>query len=246
MSDQPILIIPARLAAARLPDKPMLDIHGEPMIVHVWRRAIAAGVGPVVVACGDRPIMDAITAVGGRAVLTDPDLPSGSDRVAAALAMVDPDRRHGIVVNIQGDLPMLDPELPGRLAALTRRPGVDMATFALPIDDPVEEMAESIVKVVFEPNPDDPRSGRALYFSRLPIPWGPGRRYHHIGLYGFRRAALERFVALPAAAIERRERLEQLRALAAGMHIEVGLIDSPVFGVDTAEDLAAARRRLAP
>lgn len=239
-----IVVIPARLAATRFPNKPLADIHGSPMIVHVWRRAIESGIGPVVVACGDRAIADAIDAVGGRAVMTDPDLPSGSDRVHAALAMADPLNRHDIVVNLQGDLPLMDPSLPGRLTQLMQDPGVDIGTLATPIHSEAELNRPSFVKVALELHGDG-RSGRALYFSRNAIPSGEGPHLHHIGLYVFRRAALDRFVTLPPAVIERREGLEQLRALVAGMRIDVALIDDPVFGVDTPEDLEVARQRLA-
>ncbi len=239
-----IIVIPARLAATRFPNKPLADIHGQPMIVHVWRRAIESGVGPVVVACGDSAIADAIDAVGGRAVLTDPDLPSGSDRVHAALAMADPLSRYDVVVNLQGDLPLLDPKLPARLTQLMDDPAVDIGTLATPIHSDAERDRPSFVKVALEPHADG-QTGRALYFSRVPIPSGDGPHLHHIGLYVFRRSALDRFVALPPAVIEQREGLEQLRALAAGMRIDVALIDDPVFGVDTPEDLEVARQRLA-
>ncbi len=240
-----IIVIPARLAAMRFPNKPLADIHGAPMIVHVWRRAIESGIGPVVVACGDRAIADAIDAVGGRAVMTDPDLPSGSDRVHAALTMADPMGRHDIVVNLQGDLPLMDPKLPARLTRLMEDPEVDIGTLATPIHSEAELNRPSFVKVAIEPHADG-QSGRALYFSRVAIPSGEGEHLHHIGLYVFRRAALDRFVALPPAVIERREGLEQLRAVAAGMRIDVALIDDPVFGVDTPEDLEMARQRMAP
>jgi 3-deoxy-manno-octulosonate cytidylyltransferase (CMP-KDO synthetase) len=239
-----ITVIPARLAATRFPNKPLADILGSPMIVHVWRRAIEANIGPVVVACGDRAIADAIDAVDGWAVMTDPDLPSGSDRVHAALAMADPVGRYDIVVNLQGDLPLLDPKLLTRLTQLMTNPDVDIGTLATPIHSEAELHRPSFVKVAIEPHADG-QSGRALYFSRAAIPSGQGEHLHHIGLYAFRRAALDRFVSLPPAAIERREGLEQLRALAAGMRIDVALIDDSVFGVDTPEDLALARQRMA-
>ena len=240
-----IIVIPARLAATRFPNKPLADIHGSPMIVHVWRRAIESGLGPVVVACGDRAIADAIDAVGGRAIMTDPDLPSGSDRVHAALGMADPMGRYDIVINLQGDLPLLDPKLPGRLARLMDDPAVDIGTFAVPIHTDEERDRPSFVKVAVEPHADG-KSGRALYFSRVAIPSGEGPHLHHVGLYVFRRAALDRFVTLPPGVIERREGLEQLRALAVGMRIDVAIIDEPVFGVDTPADLEIARQRLAP
>jgi 3-deoxy-manno-octulosonate cytidylyltransferase (CMP-KDO synthetase) len=240
-----LVLIPARLAATRLPDKPLAPIHGEPMIVHVWRRAVAAGAGPVVVACADTPIARAIERAGGRAVLTDPALPSGSDRIHAALATVDPDRRHDAVVNVQGDLPTLDPALPGIALAALAASGADIATLVAPIARPEEADDPSVVKaVVAWPQGQGP--GRALWFSRARAPWGEGPLWHHIGLYAYRRAALERFVTLPPSPLERRERLEQLRALEAGMTIAVARVDTVPLGVDTPADLERARALLAP
>jgi 3-deoxy-manno-octulosonate cytidylyltransferase (CMP-KDO synthetase) len=241
----PIIVIPARLGSTRLPAKPMALIAGEPMIVHVWRRAVAAGVGAVAVACGEAEIAAAIEAAGGRAVLTRPDHPSGSDRIFEALATLDPARVHDVVVNLQGDLPLIDPGSIRAALAPLADPAVDIATLAAPIGDAAELAATSVVKIAaaFAPGA---RIARALYFSRLPVPWGEGAHYHHIGLYAYRRAALERFVALPPAALERRESLEQLRALEAGMRIDVALVDSAPFGVDTPADLARVRALIAP
>ena len=240
----PVVVIPARLAATRLPDKPLADIGGVPMIVHVWRRATEAGVGPVVVACGDAAIADAITAEGGRAVMTDPDLPSGSDRIHAALAEIDPERRHDAVVNIQGDLPTLAPDAVHAACAALAAPDVDIATLAAEITDPAERDDPNVVKAVLA-LADGGTLGRALYFSRATVPAGDGPLYHHIGLYAYRRDALDRFVALPPSPLEKREKLEQLRALEAGMRIAVAVVDTVPLGVDTPADLDRARAVLA-
>ena len=242
---RPIVILPARMASRRLPGKPLVDIHGEAMIVHCWRRAVAADVGPVVVACGEREIADAVTGAGGQAILTDPDLPSGSDRAAAALAIVDPGRRHDVVVSMQGDLPTFDPALIHVALAALDTPGVDIATLACPITDQRERDNPNVVKAVVS-LPAGARIGRALYFSRALVPAGEGDIYHHIGLYAYKRDGLERFVSLPPGSLELRERLEQLRALEAGMRIDVALVDTAPLGVDTPADLARARDALAP
>ena len=238
----PIIIIPARLAATRLPNKPLAEIAGVPLIVHVWRRAVAAELGPVVVACGDAPIAEAIERAGGRAVLTDPELPTGSDRIHAAICRLDPQRAHDAVVNVQGDMPMIDPAAIRVALEGLAEPDTDIATLAAPIGDPAMLHEESVNKVVAG-FADPARPARALYFSKAAVPWGEGPHYEHIGLYAYRRAALERFVTLPRGVLERRERLEQLRALEAGMRISVSLIDAARLGVqvDTPADLARAR-----
>ncbi|MGH6961073.1 MAG: 3-deoxy-manno-octulosonate cytidylyltransferase [Dongiaceae bacterium] len=252
---QPIVVIPARLASTRLPNKPLADIHGEPMIVHVWRRAVAAAVGPVLVACAEAAIADAVRSAGGEAILTRPDHPSGSDRIFEAVQTVDPEGRHDAVINLQGDLPTVDPRAIRAVLAPLAEPTVDIATIATLIDSAEERDNPNMVKaaVAFPGDivglPAEARSakvGRALYFSRLPVPSGEGPHYHHVGIYAFRRAALARFVALPPGRLERRERLEQLRALEAGMRIDVALVDSAPFGVDTPADLARARTILTP
>jgi 3-deoxy-manno-octulosonate cytidylyltransferase (CMP-KDO synthetase) len=245
MSQAPLIVIPSRMGATRLPGKPLADIHGAPMIVHVWRRAVAAEAGPVVVACAERAIAEAVERAGGQAVLTEPGLPSGSDRVHAAAAILDPERRHEIVVNVQGDLPTLDPATLRAALEPLAEPSVDIATAAAAIREAWERDSDAAVKIAaaFAPGA---RIARALYFSRNLIPSGPGPHYHHIGLYAFRRAALERFVTLPPTGIEIRERLEQLRALEAGMRIDVALVDSVPMGVDTPDDLERARALLAP
>jgi 3-deoxy-manno-octulosonate cytidylyltransferase (CMP-KDO synthetase) len=236
-------MIPARLAAMRLPGKPLADIGGTPMIVHVWRRAIAAAIGPVVVACGDRAIADAIKRAGGEALMTDPDRPTGSDRIHEAIMRLDPDRRHDAVINVQGDLPLLDPAAIRIAVSGLTDPETDIATLAALIEDEAA-LADTSVNKVVAGFADPTRPARALYFSKAVVPWGPGPHYEHIGLYAYRRAALERFVALPRGVLEQRERLEQLRALEAGMRISVSLIDPACLGVqvDTPADLARARQ----
>ncbi len=209
------------------------------MIVHVWRRAREADVGPVVVAADDPAIVEAIEAAGGRAILTRGDHASGSDRIAEALARLDPDRRHDIVVNVQGDLPSIEPEAVRAAAMLGQ---ADIVTLAAPIRRAEERDDPNVVKAIGTPIGE--RRLRALYFTRATAPSGPGELLHHIGLYAYARAALERFVTLPPSALEIRERLEQLRALEAGMRIDIALVDVVPLGVDTSEDLARARERL--
>jgi len=239
-----LVLVPARLAATRLPDKPLADIAGVPMIVRVMRLAAAAGVGPVVVAAGDRAIVETVEAAGGRAVLTDPTLPSGSDRVHAAMHLVDPEGRHDIVVNVQGDLPDIDPATIAAAVGALADPAVDIGTVAAPISDEAERTDPNTTKAIIEMPPGG-GGGRALYFSRATAPSGDGPLYHHIGIYAFRRAALDRFVTLPPSVLEARERLEQLRALAAGMRIDVAIVPAAPKAVDTPADLEAARRRIA-
>ncbi|MFY7778419.1 MAG: 3-deoxy-manno-octulosonate cytidylyltransferase [Elstera sp.] len=242
MSLNPLIVIPSRLKATRLPDKPLADIQGEPMIVHVWRRAVAAAVGPVVVACGDQAIYDVIVARGGSAVMTDPDLPSGSDRVQAAAAAVDPDGDFDVIINLQGDLPTLDPAiLRDVLLPLEKDPAVDIATLGVEIHEAAEFHNPSVVKIALARASETDSLGRALYFSRAPIPTGEGPHYHHIGIYAYRRAALARFVTLPVAELESLERLEQLRALANGLRIDVKIVHTNPLGVDTPADLERAR-----
>lgn len=241
----PIVLIPSRLAASRLPGKPLADIHGKPMIVHVLDRGREAGIGPVAVACGDAEIADAVRNVGGTAVLTDPTLPRGSDRVHAALSALDPQGHHDVVVNLQGDLPTIPPNYLRTVLAPLADPGFDISTLVAPIETEEEAALASVVKAACAFD-----RGRAvspaLYFSRAPIPWGEGPRWHHIGIYAFRRAALARFVSLPESPLERRESLEQLRALEAGMRIACARVEHAPFGVDTAEDLDRARIALDP
>jgi 3-deoxy-manno-octulosonate cytidylyltransferase (CMP-KDO synthetase) len=241
----PIVVIPSRMAATRLPGKPLADIHGRPMIVHVMDRGVEADIGPVAVACGDPEIVTAIRAAGGTAVLTDPSLPRGSDRVQAALANLDPQGHHDVVVNLQGDLPTIPPDYLRAVLAPLADLSVDIATLVAPITDAEEAAAASVVKAACAF--DHGRAvSMALYFSRAAIPWGTGPLWHHIGVYAFRRPALARFVSLPESPLERRESLEQLRALEAGMRIACARVDHAPFGVDTPADLDRARIALAP
>ncbi|HEX4505978.1 MAG TPA: 3-deoxy-manno-octulosonate cytidylyltransferase [Alphaproteobacteria bacterium] len=237
----PIVLIPARLAATRLPNKPLLEIAGEPMIVQVWRRAMEAGIGPVVVTAPDPEIIAAVEAAGGQAQLTSIAHQSGSDRIAEALERVDPNGRYDAVINVQGDLPVLEPETIRATFRLLADPKVDIATpVALAAED--ERENPNVVKAVFEPTGE--RTGKALYFTRLSAPSGAGPLYHHIGLYAYRRAALQAFVAAPQSELEKRERLEQLRALAIGLNIHVAVVDTVPLGVDTQADLDRARALL--
>jgi len=240
-----IVVIPARMQATRLPGKPMADIHGHPMIVHVWRRAMAAGAGRVVVATDSEEILDAVRRVGGEAVMTRADHVSGSDRVFEAVSRVDPEGDADVVVNLQGDLPTLEPRLVTRCIAPLARRAVHIATLAAEIEDESERTKSSVVKVIGTPDRDDAARLRALYFSRATAPWGEGPLYHHIGIYAYRRSALERFVSLPPSPLELREKLEQLRALEDGMRIDVAVVDTVPLGVDTPEDLERARDLIA-
>lgn len=240
----PIVIIPARMASTRLPGKPLADIAGLPMIVQVLKRAEEAAIGPVVVACAEDEIRAAVEAAGGRAVLTDPDHPSGSDRIFEALQSVDPDAEHDAIVNLQGDLPVLDPAVVQAAMKPLDDGGVDIATLVAEIEDEDEKTNPNVVKAVvgFTEGAD---VGRALYFSRATVPHGDGPLYHHIGIYAYRRAALERFVGLAPGVLEQREKLEQLRALENGMRIDAARVDTVPFGVDTPADLQRARAILA-
>jgi 3-deoxy-manno-octulosonate cytidylyltransferase (CMP-KDO synthetase) len=231
------------MASTRLPGKPLADIAGLPMIVQCCRRAAEAGLGPVVVAAAEREIAAAVEAAGFRAVLTDPALPSGSDRIHAALRAIDPGCRHEIVLNLQGDLPTLEPAAIAAVLDALAGPEVDIATIAAAIREEHERTDPNVVKVAAALSADR-RVARALYFSRATIPSGAGDHFHHIGIYAYRRAALERFVALPPGTLEKREKLEQLRALEAGMRIDVALVDTVPLGVDTPADLERARAML--
>lgn len=242
MADDILILIPARMAATRLPGKPLLDIAGSPMIVHVLRRAQAAHLGPVVVATDNEAIAACVEKASGRAIMTRTDHASGSDRIFEALGIVDPKAQAKIVINMQGDLPTLRPaDLKAVLAPL-KDPAVDIATIAAEIKKPEERTNPNVVKVVG--SAVAPGRLRALYFTRATAPSGDGPLYHHIGLYAYRRAALARFVALPPSPLEKRERLEQLRALEAGMRIDVAIVDTMPLGVDTPEELEIARTML--
>lgn len=240
----PIIVIPSRMASTRLPGKPLALIGGRAMILHVLDRAREADIGPVAVACADIEVAEAVRAEGGVAVMTDPSLPSGSDRVHAALATLDPQGRHDVVVNLQGDLPTVPAVQLRAVITPLSDPGFDIATLVAPIEDAAEAAAPQVVKAACAFD-----RGRAvspaLYFSRLPIPSGEGPLWHHIGIYAYRRAALARYVSLPESPLERRERLEQLRALEAGMRIACARVEHAPFGVDTPADLERARKVLA-
>lgn len=235
----PLVLIPARMAATRLPGKPLADVGGRPMIVRAWERAAASGL-PVAVAAGDVEIVEAIQAAGGTAVLTDPDLPSGSDRIMAALTALDPEGRHDAVINLQGDMPFADPGLAIACAdLLAGRPDCDIATLVAPEAGPEDRANPDVVKAILTMEPEG-RSGRALYFTRSTL-YGDGPVWRHVGIYGYRRAALERFCAAPPSPLERREKLEQLRALEMGLSIWAAVIDAPPLSVDNPADLEAAR-----
>ncbi|ESQ80755.1 3-deoxy-manno-octulosonate cytidylyltransferase [Asticcacaulis sp. YBE204] len=240
---KPIILIPARMASTRLPNKPVADLNGEPMIVAVWRRAVEAEVAPVWVATDTVEIAEAIRAVGGNAVMTRVDHPSGSDRIFEAITNIDPDAEYDALLNVQGDLPTVTPETIRAILKPLETPEVDVSTAVAVIHSEEERTASSVVKMVGTPIGE--RRFRALYFTRTTAPWGEGPLYHHIGLYGWRRSALERFVKLPPSPLELREKLEQLRALEAGMRIDAVEVDEVPLGVDTAADLDRARLMLA-
>ena len=239
-----IVVIPARMASTRLPGKPLADIAGAPMIVRVWQQAMAANIGPVVVAAAEHEIAQAIEAAGGRAVMTDPDLPSGTDRIYRAVERVDPEWKHDIVVNLQGDLPAIEPEDIRAVANVLEATGADIATLAAEIDNDEDRDNPSVVKPVVAWDVTE-RRGRALYFTRARAPSGEGPLFHHVGIYAFKRQALAHFVKLPPSVLEKREKLEQLRALEAGMQIAVALVDSVPLSVDTPADLEKARTVIA-
>jgi 3-deoxy-manno-octulosonate cytidylyltransferase (CMP-KDO synthetase) len=238
-----LVLIPARMAATRLPGKPLLDIAGLPMIVHVLRRAEAANIGRVAVATDTPEIAAAVKAHGGEAVMTNPDHPSGSDRIYEAMTILDPDGKAEIVVNLQGDFPTISPDNIRAVLPPLADPDVDIATLAAEIHTEEESTNPNVVKAVG--SPVGARRLRALYFTRATAPWGDGPRYHHIGLYAYRRAALEKFVRLKPSPLERQEKLEQLRALEAGMRIDVTIVDIVPRGVDTPADLETTRAILA-
>ena len=238
-----LIVIPARLKATRLPDKPLADIAGEPMIAHVWRRAVEAKCGPVIVVADDEAICEAVRLVGGEALMTRPDHQSGSDRIFEAVSRIDPEGEIETIVNLQGDLPTLDPGLVRACLGALDDSAADIGTIAATITRVEERTDPNVVKVVGSPLGS--RVLRALYFTRAAAPYGDGPLYHHIGIYAYRRAALARFVSLPPSPLETREKLEQLRALEAGMRIHVALVDTVSLGVDTPPDLARARQLLA-
>ncbi len=238
----PMILVPARMQSTRLPGKPLADVHGEPMIVHVWRRAMETGLGPVVVATDTPEIVAAVEKAGGRAVLTRADHPSGSDRIKEAADLVDPQGRHDVIVNVQGDLPTIDPRVIIASVAPLEDPAVDIVTLAAVITREDEKTEPSVVKAIG--SEIGPGRMRALYFTRATAPSGEGPLYHHIGLYTYRRRALDRFVALPPSPLEQRERLEQLRAVEDGMRIDIIVVEDVPLGVDTPHDLERARQIL--
>ncbi|GBF56765.1 3-deoxy-manno-octulosonate cytidylyltransferase [Candidatus Phycosocius bacilliformis] len=251
---RPLIVIPARMAATRLPGKPLADIAGKPMIARVIERALLAGLGPVAVAAGEPEIVAAAETAGAMAVLTNPDLPSGSDRIHAALAALDPEGQFDPIINLQGDMPTLDPALlQSALAALEDSPEAGLSTLVSPSDDPVERADPNVVKAIVSwPDDEDGQeedgqgtlpatTGRCLYFTRADAPSGPGPVMRHVGLYVWRRNSLARFVAAPPSALEKREKLEQLRALELGMGIAARAVAVFPKGVDTPEHLEAAR-----
>ena len=241
MAGHTLILIPARMAATRLPGKMLADIAGQPMIVHVLRRAEAAKLGPVIVATDAEAIAAAVEKAGGRAVMTRADHISGSDRIFEALNAVDPERRADIIVNVQGDLPTLDPGDVAAAVALLKDRAVNIGTIAAEITNAADRDNPNVVKV--GGSQIAPGRLRALYFTRNPAS-GRGPHYHHIGLYAYRRDALARFVKLPPSPLERREKLEQLRALENGMRIDVAIVGSVPLGVDTPDDLEVARKIL--
>ena len=237
-----IIIIPARLAASRLPGKPLAEIGGKPMIQLVWERAIAADLAPVYVATDNRDIANVITSLGGKAVMTRTDHPSGSDRIFEAVETIDPDKNISQILNLQGDLPDLSPDIPSLLGVILDEGDTDLATLVTPASQD-EASRPQVVKAVV--SWQDETYGKAIYFSRAAVPTGTKTLWHHIGVYGWRRDALARFVGQPPSTLELAEKLEQLRALELGMAITVGKIATAPGGIDTAEDLEAARLRAA-
>ena len=237
---KPVVVIPARMASTRLPGKPLADIAGKPMIVQVLDRAREADIGPVIVACAEQEIADAVISAGGNAVLTRSDHPSGSDRVFEAVEKFDPTGRFDAIINLQGDLPGLDPKAILAAREALSPENVDIATLVAEIIDPAELGDENAVKAVVSMK-DGETIGRAIWFSRLQAPWGDGPHYHHIGIYAYRRASLQKFVGLPPSPLELREKLEQLRALEAGMRIDAACVDTVPLGVDTPQDLQRMR-----
>ncbi|MAH83065.1 MAG: 3-deoxy-manno-octulosonate cytidylyltransferase [Rhodospirillaceae bacterium TMED8] len=251
LPSSPIVVIPARLSSTRLPNKPLADIGGYPMIIHVWRRALEADIGPVLVACGDLEILEVIKDFGGNAVITNPSHPSGSDRIYEALEKFDPSQNFDAVINLQGDLPTIRIELLQSVLGPLKDINVDIATLVADMVDLSQRSNPNVVKAVLAMGPGG-RSGRALYFSRSAVPWcsddGDNNKlvfYHHIGIYAYRREVLKHFVSLPPGQLEKREMLEQLRALEDGMVIHATRVDTIPLGVDTFADLECAREILA-
>lgn len=236
-----IIVIPARLAASRLPDKPLADICGKPMIARVIERALQTGIKDIVVAVGDKEIIEPANAAGAHAILTDPNLPSGTDRIYAALETFDDAKEYDIVINLQGDMPTFEPSLIEKaLAVMVQNPDCDIATLVSPSEDAAEKTDENVVKAILA-NADNENGAQCLYFTRANAPWGDGPVYRHVGLYVYRREALARFVTAPPSSLEKREKLEQLRALEIGMKIYAGIVSDFPKGVDTLDHLEMAR-----
>ena len=239
----PLVLIPSRMASTRLPGKPLADINGLPMIVQVYKRASEANIGRVVVAADDQSIIDAVLAAGGEAILTRADHTNGSDRIHEAMEAVDPDGKHDVIINVQGDLPTVDVQSIQAACKLLEKDSVDISTIAVEIIEDAEKTNPNVVKVIGSPLSDG--NMKALYFTRATAPYGEGPLYHHVGLYGYKREALTRYVSLSPSTLEMRESLEQLRALETGMSIEVAIVDTIPLGVDTPADLEKARTLLA-
>lgn len=237
-----LILIPARMASTRLPDKPMALIAGKPMICHVVDRALEADIGEPVVATDSQEIMDAVTSRGAKAVMTREDHESGSDRIWEAVKAIDPQGQAQTIINLQGDLPAINPKLIAQSILPLENPDVDIATLAAEIHDEAEATNPNVVKAIGTPVSDTRL--RALYFTRATAPHGDGPLYHHIGLYAYKRSALEKFVTLPPSPLEQREKLEQLRALENGMRIDIELVNTIPHGVDTADDLEKAKMLL--
>ena len=240
---RPVIIIPSRLASSRLPNKPLADIHGQPMIVLCLRRALETDIGPVIVACADEEIFSVVKEAGGKAIMTDHDHISGSDRIFEALTIFHPDCIHDCVINFQGDMPIIDPNVVRATLGPMNNESIGISTLVSKISEAADCADKNIVKAVVALT-DGEKSGRAIYFSRADVPFGNGQKYHHIGLYTYRRDVLQRFVDLPVGKIERQEQLEQLRALEYGLRIEAVLVDTNPIGVDTLEDLNLVRKIL--
>lgn len=236
----PLIIIPTRLSSVRLPNKPLADIGGKPMIMHVVEQSQKANVGPVIVACDGPEIKNIVKSYGAKAIITPPELPSGTDRIFSALMQLEDNEKYDAIINVQGDLPLIKPELIKNMADALYATGAEIATPVAEIHKESEILSDAVVKVAVTIGEN--KMGKALYFSRATIPWGAGPLYHHIGLYAYRRDALERFIALPPSGLEQREKLEQLRALENGMSITAILADEAPLGVDRPEDLEMVRK----
>lgn len=238
-----LILIPTRLASTRLPRKPLVDIGGKPMIVRVMEQALKTKIGPVVVASGDREISEIVRENGGRAIDTDPNLLSGSDRIYQALSLLQEYDHIDTIINVQGDLPLIDPSDIGKSLIPLKYSGIDIGTLIAPVKNEFEKTAFSVVKVACSFS-EDLLFAKALYFSRATIPWGKGPLWHHVGIYAYTRKSLNCFINLPQSLLEKREKLEQLRALEAGMNIGCAVIDEAPLGIDTPDDLERIRKRI--